>query len=412
MFKNINNFIKKQKKQIFNEKRKDGRVDFVLLIIVVLLVVLGILILASASAHISQERFGIPYHFLKQHLLWLVIGTILAFLAFKIRLDFLKKWSPILLLINLALLAMVFVPGIGIEIWGATRWVGIGPISFQPAEFLKITFILYLASWLTVRVPFQNHTTNKIFSRGKQSFRRQLLSFWIPAKQIQKEFSQTLITFSVAIGLISLFLIFQPDISTLAIIVLTALLMYFLANTPLWHTVLIVLIGSGSLFALIKLAPYRLARLMVFLEPGIDPMGIGFHIQQALIAVGSGGILGAGLGMSIQKFGFLPGVISDSIFAIFAEETGFIGGIILISLFLIFLWRGFRISKLSQDKFSQLAAVGITSWIVIQAFVNISSMIGLLPLTGIPLPFISYGGSSLIVTLISVGILLNISKQL
>jgi len=371
--------------------KKSGRPDYILIAVAALLIVLGILILASVSAPISQERFGVPYHFLNRHLLWLFIGTILAFLTFRIRLVFLKKMAPILLLINLALLAMVFLPHIGVEIAGARRWINLGLISFQPSEFLKLTFIFYLASWLTSRTPLQK------FEGGQ-------------AEKV-KGFSQTLVAFLIVIGLVSLFLIFQPDISTLAVIIMVAGLMYFLASTPFWHSILIALIVSGVLFALIKLAPYRLERLMVFLEPGIDPMRIGWQIKQALIAVGSGGILGAGLGMGIQKFGFLPGAISDSIFAIFAEETGFVGALILIFLFLIFLWRGFRIGKLSQDKFSQLTALGITCWIVIQGFVNIGSMIGLLPLTGIPLPFISYGGSSLIITLAAVGILLNISKQ-
>lgn len=166
------------------------------------------------------------------------------------------------------------------------------------------------------------------------------------------------------------------------------------------------------MLTLIKLAPYRAARLLVFLKPEIDPMGIGYQIKQALIAVGSGGISGLGLGMSQQRLGFLPQSISDSIFAILAEETGFIGCLILIFLFLIFLWRGFEIAKVSQNKFSQLAALGITSWITLQALTNIGSMIGILPLTGIPLPFISYGGSALVSELAGVGILLNISKQI
>jgi cell division protein FtsW len=283
---------------------------------------------------------------------------------------------------------MVFIPGIGIEVWGATRWIDVGPFSFQPSEFLKITFILYMASWLTTRT-----SLTKNFQKT------------------QKGINENLIAFLVIISLISLFLIFQPNISTLTIIILTTVLLYFLAKTPLWHTVLILFIGISIFITLIKIAPYRLERLTVFLNPGIDPMGIGFQMQQALIAIGSGGILGAGLGMGIQKFGFLPGVISDSIFAVFAEEAGFIGGLILISLFLIFLWRGFRIAKLSQNKFSQLTAYGITIWIIIQAFVNISSMLGVLPLTGIPLPFISHGGTALITALVGIGILLNISKQ-
>jgi len=165
------------------------------------------------------------------------------------------------------------------------------------------------------------------------------------------------------------------------------------------------------LFSLIKLAPYRAARLLVFLKPETDPMGMGYQIKQALIAIGSGGIFGLGLGTSGQRLGFLPQSMADSIFAIMAEETGFVGGLILIALFLVFLWRGFKIGKSSQNKFSQLLAVGISSWIVIQAFINIGSMVGILPLTGIPLPFISYGGSALVSELIGVGILLNISKN-
>lgn len=370
--------------------KSNGRPDYILIGIVVILLVLGILILASVSASFSQERFGNTYYFLNRQVLWLILGIILAFLVFKIKLDFLKKWAPILLLINLVFLAMVFLPKIGAGAGGAARWLNLGPISFQPSEFLKLTFILYLAAWLNSRT-----------SQPKSGL-----------KQTETNFSQTLLAFSIVIGLISLLLIFQPDISTLGVIVLVAILMYFLAGTPLWHTLLTILAGLGGLFALIKLAPYRMERLLVFLRPETDPMGIGYQIKQALIAIGSGGITGLGLGMSWQKFGFLPGAISDSIFAILAEETGFIGSLILISLFLIFLWRGFKIGRLSGDKFSQLAALGITSWIIIQAFINIGSMIGILPLTGIPLPFISYGGSALISELIGVGILLNISKQI
>ena len=384
MFKNI--AVKIKKLQIFERVQKKNQPDYVLIIVTTALIVLGFLILTSASAHISQEMFGRPYHFLiRQILFGFLPGLILAFLAFKVRLSFLRKIAPILLLINLILLTMVFIPGIGVELWGATRWIRIGPISAQPSEFLKITFILYLASWLSVRIDKK--------------------------KQRQFKISETLIAFLIILGLISSFLIFQPDISTLAVIALTAVLIYFLANTPLWHSLLIFLIGSGALIALIEIAPYRLERLLVFLNPGIDPMGIGFQAKQALIAIGSGGILGTGLGMGVQKFGFLPGVTADSIFPVFAEETGFIGSMVLIFLFLLFLWRGFKIAQLSQDTFSQLSAFGITLWIIIQAFVNIGSMIGVLPLTGIPLPLISHGGSALITTLVGVGILLNVSRQ-
>ena len=390
--------------------------DYILIGAVVILIVLGILILSSVSAPLSQQKFGNTYYFLNHQLLFgLLPGIILGFLAFRMRLDSLKKWAPLLLLINLVLVAMVFLPKIGTSFGGAARWLDFGPISFQPSEFLKLTSILYFAAWLA------NRTSRKKPSTGAKPRTRAKLgsglsrtelrsSSGLGGRQTEKGFSQTFVAFLIVIGLISLLLIFQPDISTLGIIVLVAALMYFLAETPLWHSILFVLLGAGGLLTLIKLAPYRAARLLVFLKPEIDPMGIGYQIKQALIAIGSGGISGLGLGMSQQRLGFLPHSISDSIFAILAEETGFIGCLILIFLFLTFFWRGFVTAKTSQNKFSQIAALGITSWIILQALINIGSMIGVLPLTGIPLPFISYGGSALVAELIGVGILLNISK--
>lgn len=371
--------------------RKYHQPDYILAGVSAILLVLGVLILASVSAPLSQEKFGHTYYYLRHQILFALLpGIILAFICYKIPLDFLRKFTPILLLMILFLMTLVFLPKIGIEFRGATRWLNLGPISLQPSEFLKPIFILYLAAWLATRT-----STEQKSSKGK----------------IIKNRSYTLFSFLIIIGIISGILIFQPDISTLAVIILVAVLMYFLANTPLWHSILIILIGIGGLLFLIKLAPYRLARILIFLNLETDPLGLGYQIKQALIAVGSGGIFGRGLGMSVQKFGFLPQPISDSIFAVFAEEAGFIGAVILVLLFLIFLWQGVKIGKNSPDKFSQILALGITSWIVIQGFVNISSIIHILPITGIPLPFISYGGSALVAELIGVGILLNISRQ-
>jgi len=359
--------------------------DYIFLFVVVVLIVFGGLILISVSSSISQEKFGSSFYYLNHQILYgFLPGLILAFFAFKIKLVILKKWAPILLLINLAFLGMVFLPMVGVSFKGAARWVDLGPISFQPSEFFKLSFILYLSSWLASR-------TKKI--------------------KTKTEFWQTLFAFLVVIGIAAIFLIFQPDISTLLVIILVATLMYFLARTPFWHSILITLIIIFGFLFLIKIAPYRFNRILVFLNPELDPMGIGYQIKQALIAIGSGGIFGSGLGLSLQKFGFLPHSISDSIFAIFAEETGFIGSFILVLLYLIFFWRGLKIGKQSPEKFSKFCAFGITFWITLQAFVNIGSMIGILPLTGIPLPFISYGGSALISELIGVGILLNISKR-
>jgi len=368
---------------------KTHSLDYPLLIVSAILIVLGILILSSVSAVFSQEKFGTPTYFLFHQIMYgMAPGLILGFLAFKISLPTLKKWAFPLFLLNLIILGFVFIPYIGVTFGGAARWINLGPLSFQPAEFLKITFLLYLAA---------------LISKNSSEF--------LSSQRKSRKFNLMLIVFLILLATLSLFLAFQPNIGTLAIIFLMAVLVYFSSGTPLWQSILVISIGAGGLFTLIKIAPYRFARFSVFLNPETDPLGIGYQIKQALIAVGSGGILGLGLGLSRQKFGFLPQSIGDSIFAIFAEEGGFIGAIILISLFLIFLWRGFRISKKSQEKFTQLTALGISLWIGIQAFVNMASMIGILPLTGIPLPFISYGGSHVITELIGVGILLNISKS-
>jgi len=371
-------------------KSRKSQFDYVLAVIIAILLILGVLILASVSAIFSQEKFGkTTYYLFHQISYGLGFGIILGFIAFKVRLSFLKKWAWLFILINLIFMVSVFIPGLGIVSGGAPRWINLGFVSFQPSEFLKLTFILYLSAWLT--------------SRTKEA----------SLKKAKKGLGFTLFPFLIILGIITLLLSWQSDVSTLGVIICIAALMYFSAGTPLWHSIFIFSLGAAGIFALIKFIPYRMERILVFLRPATDPMGIGYQIKQALITVGSGGILGLGLGMSNQKFGgFLPPqTMSDSIFAIFAEETGFIGCLVLILLFLFFLWRGFRISKMSRDKFSQFFALGISSWIALQAFINIGSMIGHLPLPGIPLPFVSYGGSHIVAELVGVGILLNISRH-
>lgn len=367
--------------------KKSHRPDYFLAIIVAALLFLGVLILAGVSAISSQEKFGnASYYLFHQIAYGIGVGILLGFVAFKISLSWLRKWGWLLLLINLVLMTLVFIPKLGIVSGGAPRWINLGFFTFQPSETLKLTFILYLSAWLA--------------SRGRNS-----------SKEKRKDWKITLFPFLLILGIITFLLIRQSDVSTLGVIIVVGSLVYFLANTPLLHSVLIFSIIAGGFFALIKFSPYRVQRVLVFLGSEIDPMGMGYQIKQALIAIGSGGIFGLGLGMSGQKFGFLPQTMSDSIFAIFAEEAGFVGALILVVLFLLFLWRGFRIAKKSRDKFSRLLALGITSWICIQAFINTGAMTGILPLTGIPLPFISYGGSHIVAELIGIGILLNISKS-
>ncbi len=364
--------------------------DKILFFIILAIIILGLFVFASASSVLSKSYTGSSYYFFLQQLLGgFLPGIIIAFFLFKFPLQKLRKWAPMLLIINLFLLALIFVPFLGETSGGATRWLSLRSFgvdfSFQPAELLKLTFILYLASWLTTRT-------------GKKSKKNTLLS-------------GTFLPFIVVSGVISVILYLQPDISTLVVILFTALTMYFLARTPLWHTIAFIMGGLATIWAVIKLAPYRMARIEGMLNPDMDPLGTTYQAKQMLITIGSGGITGLGLGMSRQKYGFLPQSMDDSIFAIMAEEMGLIGGVILILLFLAFLWRGFLIAQNNKDQFIRLAVIGISTWIFIQAFVNIGAMIGVIPLTGIPLPFISYGKSHIIAEMAAIGILFNASKQ-
>ena len=353
--------------------------DWILLACVGILLVLGSLMIFSISASASQESFGNTYWFLGHQIIFGILpGIIFGFAAFKIKIKNLKKIAPLLLIINLVLLYLVFLPQIGLTRGGGTRWLKFGPISFQPSEFLKITLFIYLAAWLE--------------SRRKQN----LVSLGL---------------FLSILAPIGLALILQPDISTLCLLVAISFLIYFLAETPIFHTLLAGAIGIAIIFFLISSAPYRMQRFLTFLDPELDPMKMGYQIKQAQIAIGSGGLLGQGLSMSKQKFGFLPHPISDSIFAVFCEELGFLGALILIILFLVFFTKGLIIAKNTKNKFSRLLACAICSQIILQAFLNIGSMIGLVPLTGVPLPFISYGGTHILTELIGVGLLLNISRN-
>lgn len=374
------------------------RPDYILLGVTVFLILIGLLILSSVSAFLAEKNLSNPYYFFSHQVLFGVfLGIILGFLAFKTPLAKLKRWSIFLLLLNIILLSLVFVPGLGFKSGGATRWLKVGSLTFQPSEILKITFPLYLAAWLSSRQPKRGNS-REFSGKAKSGFKIAGLS-------------QNFIPFLVILAVISLFLTLQSDIGTLAVIAGVAILVYFIAGTPLWHIFLILGSASVALFTLIRISSYRTERWLVFFNPDIDPMGISYHVKQAMIAVGSGGIWGKGFGLSQQKLGFLPQTLGDSIFAIFAEEAGFLGAAFLIFLFLIFLWRGLKITNDSKDLFLKLLSFGIFSQIVLQAFVNIGALIGLLPLVGIPLPFISYGGTHLVIELIGVGILLNISSR-
>ncbi len=356
--------------------------DRTFVISLIALVVFGLIMLSSASAVMSYQNFHQNYYYFFRQLL---LGGILGFLGFAIasKIDFhqWRKYSTILVGVTLLLLILVFVPGIGLEHNGAHRWLHLGPLTMQPTEMAKLTFLLYLAGWLEKR------------------------------RKNVHDFQSSFIPFLAILGVLGLLVIAQPDVGTLSIIVISAIVMYFVAGASIKHLALLLAGGVLLFLLLIKIAPYRTARLTVFLNPDIDPQGIGYQINQSLLAVGSGGLFGQGLGKSIQKYNYLPEVAGDSIFAVIAEELGFLRVLILLILFGILAYRGFSIAKKAPDLFGKLIATGIVSWIVFQALLNIAAMLAIVPLTGVPLPFVSYGGTALMFTLIGMGIVLNISKQ-
>lgn len=357
-------------------------VDKPLLYITAILFVGGLLILGSASVALSAKNSeSIAYYSLRQLILGGGVGAIFFFLGLKIPYRSWRKLSLPLMILALSLLAALFIPELGTVRGGARRWILLGPLSFQPSELLKLAFVIYLASWLDAR-------------------RHEVASV-----------SYGMIPFALMLAIVGMFLIMQPDFGTLGVVVITAGILYFLGGGRISQIATLSLFGLAIVYLLIRIEPYRANRILVFLNPGYEPRGVGYQISQALIAIGSGGFLGQGFGRSIQKYNYLPEPMGDSIFAIFAEEMGFVGTVMLIGLFSALLWRGFLIAKRAPDIFGKLLAAGISIGIAVQAFINMAAISGLFPLTGIPLPFVSYGGTSLAITLGSIGILLNISKS-
>ncbi len=356
--------------------------DNILLAVVVILNVFGLLMISSASVVMSYNNFGNNYYYVSHQFFYGLLPGIALMLVFKnVNYEIYKKYAIFFLILTILLLFVVFIPGIGFGAKGASRWIVFGDFSFQPSEVAKLTFILYFAAWLCSK-----------------------------EKEI-KSFSKGLLSFVAVVSIMSIPLLLQPDFSALIILAIIATSMYFASGAKISHIFIFGAASSAAVFALIKIAPYRMDRLIVFLHPEIDPKGIGYQINQALLAIGSGGIFGLGFGHSRQKYNYLPEPMGDSIFAIMGEELGLIGLFVLLLLFFFFAYRGYKIASVSRDKFGRLVAVGITSWIIFQALMNIAAITSLIPLTGIPLPFISYGGSSLLASLFAIGILLNISKH-
>ncbi len=356
------------------------RIDMGVAMTVFALVVIGILSVSSASVVLSFERYGHEFYYLRSQVIYAVIGLVTMGVVSMIDYRLYRQYAYPLLIATIALLILVFMPGIGRELGGARAWIYLGPINFQPAEIAKLTLTLYLAAW------FESQGAN--VARWRAGF----------------------LPFLTLIGLVATLLILQPDLGTLTIIVAIAAAMFFAAGAA-WTQIVLGAVGAVAvLMAMIRIAPYRLARLTTFLDPTPDCQAEGYQICQSLLGIGSGGWLGLGFGQSRQKFLYLPQAHTDSIFVIMTEELGFLRVSLILLAFLFLAWRGLAIARRAPDLFGRLIATGITIWIVFETFVNVGAALNLLPVTGVTLPFISGGGTSLVVTLAAIGVLLNISK--
>lgn len=365
-----------------NKNKFKPRFDYKLLAIILVLLGFGLAVLYSASTVSSYQRSGVTtYFFAHQVIYGGLLGLVVMYIFSKIDYHVWQRLTPLIILATIVLLIAVLVPGLGYEAGFAKRWIQFGSISMQPAEMAKLALVFYIASWIDKR-----------------------------SHQI-KDFVYGLIPSLLIVGIIAGLIIKEPDMGTMLVVTATALIMLFVGGSKIRHLFWILTTGIASFAVLVKIEPYRIARLTAFLNPDIDPKGIGYQINQALVSIGSSGWFGYGYGNSRQKYNFLPEVIGDSIFAVIVEELGFVRGSIAVILYLLFAFRGIQIAKAAPDTFGRMVAVGIVAWISIQTFVNIGAITGLLPLTGIPLPFVSYGSSALVVTLAAMGVLLNISKH-
>lgn len=357
--------------------------DYVFVVLVGCLLLFGLIMLSSASSVISYQKFGSNFYYISHQLLFGALpGLILFLIISKINYEHFKRYAFPLFICSLLLLLAVFIPGLGHEFGGAKRWLNLGFLVIQPSELAKLAFILYMATWLSAK---GEHTV--------------------------KHFTQGFIPFIVMVSGMTALIVLEPDVGTAMVMILIAFTMYFVAGGR-WIHLLIAFGGAGILaFILIQTASYRLKRFMTFLHPELDPTGIGYHINQALLAIGSGGWFGRGFGHSRQKYTYLPEVTGDSIFAIIGEELGFIVSSLIIVLFTALCVRGWYIASHAKDEFGKLLVTGIMAWVFFQAIINIGAMISLLPLTGIPLPFVSYGSSSLIVLMAAMGIVVSVSRR-
>lgn len=356
--------------------------DFVMILTIAALLGVGVVMVYSSSSISAQINFSDPYYFLKRQLLWSGLGIAAMLVTMQLDYHVWQRWAKPILLVTLLLLILVLVPGIGRVVNGARRWLGVGSLSLQPSEFAKLGMVLYYAASLA-------------YSR-------------YAAGNFVKGLLPQLLLLLTVFGLI----LKEPDLGTALAISATAFIMFFTAGAKMAHLSALATLGAVGVLAAVLVEPYRLRRLLAFSDPWSDPLNSGYHIIQSLYAIGSGGFFGVGLGRSREKFMYLPEPHTDFIFAVLGEELGFIGTATILLLFFLLAWRGYKVALSAPDRFGSLLAAGLTSMIMVQALMNMAVVTASMPVTGIPLPLLSFGGSALIFTLAAVGILLNVSKHM
>ncbi|MBW2558091.1 MAG: putative lipid II flippase FtsW [Deltaproteobacteria bacterium] len=357
-----------------------GRPDIALLIVTIILVVIGTVMIYSSSSIIAMEKYGDGYHYIKKQILFVLIGFGVMIGTSRFPYRYWKKAAYPGVLVSIVLLSLVLIPGLGLKAGGATRWLRTGYVSFQVSEFVKIMLVIFLSHYLAKKI---GHI-----------------------KEFSRVFVVPLVIMMVIVGLVMC----QPDFGASVIMVVVFMLMFYLAGSRIMYLAGLVAAVIPVGVVLILHESYRMQRLMSFLNPWEDPSNTGFQIIQSFISFGSGGAFGVGLGNGMQKLFYLPEPHTDFILSVIAEEGGFVGVVIIVVLFCIFIFRGFAISFNCADLFGMLLASGLTTVIALEAFINMAAVMGLLPTKGLVLPFLSYGGTSLMMCMMAVGILLNISS--
>jgi cell division protein FtsW len=362
--------------------KKSNNMDFTLLITILILLALGVAMVFSASSISSQLKFQDKYYFLKSQGAYAILSIVVMFVLSKINYKILGKVAPLMIVVSMVLLLLVFVPGIGLRLNGALRWIKIGPMTVQPSEIAKFAMILFMA---------------KSISNKKDKIR---------------SFTQGVVPYIILMGIFCFLIILEPNKSMAMIFILITFTVLFSAGAKVWHLLVWGLpIIPAAAYIFIK-DKYSLNRITSYMDPWADPLNTGYQAIQSLLALGSGGIFGLGLGNSRQKFFYIPEPQNDFIFSIIGEELGFIGTFTIIVLFLLLIWRGIRIAIHAPDSFGCLLATGIVAMVGIQVVLNIAVATVSIPTTGVSLPFISSGGTSLLFVMANMGILLNISKHI